>query len=252
MFGTGTLEDNSTKSSGVTIPKSAVLWTGKRSIVYVKTSKDEPVFEAREITLGNTTGDRFEVISGLTLEDEIVTNGTFTVDAAAQLQGKKSMMNVGKEAKNQEKPVKMEFDTAFEKAFQPSIKAYLALKDAFVQSDVALVAEKSEAFRNALEQMSVSQREASNSYWSVLHKTSKSIHENVSIEQQRKSFQVLSNHIIEIVENFDNLEQRLTVQFCPMANNDKGAYWLSSEEKIRNPYYGEMMLTCGSVTKVLK
>lgn len=252
MFVTGVLKNTIAKSTVLTIPKSAVLWTGKRSIVYVKTSTDEPVFEAREISLGATTGDRIEVIAGLNTEEEIVTNGTFTVDAAAQLQGKKSMMNASKETSTQKEPVKMVFDAAFEKAFQPSIKAYLALKDAFVQSDATFVAEKSEAFQNALEKMSVSQREASNNYWAVLHTTSKNINENVSIEQQRKSFHVLSNHIIEMVENFNNLEQPLTIQFCPMANNDKGAFWLSSEQQIRNPYYGDMMLTCGTVTKVLK
>ena len=47
----------------------------------------------REIVLGNQIGDNYEVLEGLNNGDEIVTNGTFTVDAAAQLQGKKSMMN---------------------------------------------------------------------------------------------------------------------------------------------------------------
>jgi Cu(I)/Ag(I) efflux system membrane fusion protein len=46
-----------------------------------------------EVTLGNKVGDFYEILEGLNAGDEIVTNGTFTVDAAAQLQGKKSMMN---------------------------------------------------------------------------------------------------------------------------------------------------------------
>jgi Cu(I)/Ag(I) efflux system membrane fusion protein len=41
-------------------------------------------------------------------------------------------------------------------------------------------------------------------------------------------------------------------QFCPMANNDQGAYWLSTEESIRNPYYGDMMLECGEVREVIE
>ena len=77
----------------LTIPSSAVLWTGERSIVYVRTNPNEPVFELKEVTLGTKLGDTYVVLEGLISGDEIVTNGTFTVDAAAQLQGKKSMMN---------------------------------------------------------------------------------------------------------------------------------------------------------------
>ncbi|MDR2804963.1 MAG: efflux RND transporter periplasmic adaptor subunit [Dysgonamonadaceae bacterium] len=76
------------------IPKSAVLWTGKRSIVYVKQpDSDMPVFKLREIELGPSLGDSFVVISGINDGDEIVTSGAFTVDASAQLEGKPSMIN---------------------------------------------------------------------------------------------------------------------------------------------------------------
>ena len=81
------------KEQVLAIPSSAVLWTGKRSVVYIKVNPAQPVFEMREITIGNQIGDNYEVLDGLNNGDEIVTNGTFTVDAAAQLQGKKSMMN---------------------------------------------------------------------------------------------------------------------------------------------------------------
>jgi Cu(I)/Ag(I) efflux system membrane fusion protein len=76
------------------IPRSAVLWTGKRSVVYVKQeNQDEPVFKLREVELGPRLGEGYAVKNGLTEGEEIVTNGTFSVDAAAQLQGKTSMMN---------------------------------------------------------------------------------------------------------------------------------------------------------------
>jgi Cu(I)/Ag(I) efflux system membrane fusion protein len=77
------------------IPRSSVLWTGKRSVVYVKeSSSDEPVFKMREIELGPVLGDSYVVNDGLTEGEEIVTQGTFSVDAAAQLEGKPSMMNL--------------------------------------------------------------------------------------------------------------------------------------------------------------
>jgi Cu(I)/Ag(I) efflux system membrane fusion protein len=76
------------------IPKSAILWTGKRSIVYVKQPDTEtPAFLLREIELGPSLGDAYVVLSGINDGDEIVTNGAFTIDASAQLAGKPSMMN---------------------------------------------------------------------------------------------------------------------------------------------------------------
>src|SRR5690606_17855609 len=76
------------------VPKSAVLWTGKRSIVYVKQpDTSTPAFRLREIVLGPLLGDNYVVMSGLANGEEIVTYGAFTVDASAQLEGKISMMN---------------------------------------------------------------------------------------------------------------------------------------------------------------
>jgi Cu(I)/Ag(I) efflux system membrane fusion protein len=97
MFATGivstTLDEYRDK---MVIPKSAVLWTGKRSIVYVKQpGTDEPIFKLREIGLGPMLGESYVVTDGLMEGEEIVTSGTFSVDAAAQLEGKPSMMNRG-------------------------------------------------------------------------------------------------------------------------------------------------------------
>ncbi len=87
------IDSNTTNESLISVPKSAVMWTGKRSVVYVKVSSTEPIFELREVSLGNEVGAFYEILKGLKSGDEIVFNGTFTVDAAAQLQGKTSMMN---------------------------------------------------------------------------------------------------------------------------------------------------------------
>jgi len=97
MFATGIVRaDLSQYRNNLIIPRSAVLWTGKRSIVYVKQPGiDEPVFKMREVELGPSLGNSYVVVSGLNEGEEIVTQGTFSVDAAAQLAGKPSMMNSG-------------------------------------------------------------------------------------------------------------------------------------------------------------
>jgi Cu(I)/Ag(I) efflux system membrane fusion protein len=95
MFATGIVSSSLEKfQNEIIIPHSAVLWTGKRSIVYVKQpGTNEPVFKLREIELGPDLGESYVITSGLSEGEEIVTNGTFSVDAAAQLEGKPSMMN---------------------------------------------------------------------------------------------------------------------------------------------------------------
>jgi Cu(I)/Ag(I) efflux system membrane fusion protein len=95
MFVNGIIKSQQTGSGDqLIIPQSAVLWTGTRSVVYVKLPEaDHPTFKMREITLGSSMKDTYVVMDGLAEGEEIVTNGTFSVDAAAQLAGKTSMMN---------------------------------------------------------------------------------------------------------------------------------------------------------------
>jgi Cu(I)/Ag(I) efflux system membrane fusion protein len=94
MFATGIVSTTLNEyRNNMVIPKTAVLWTGKRSVVYVKQPGDEPIFKLREIGLGPMLGESYVITDGLTEGEEIVTSGTFSVDAAAQLEGKPSMMN---------------------------------------------------------------------------------------------------------------------------------------------------------------
>ncbi len=97
MFATGIVNSRlETRGTSLVIPRSAVLWTGTRSLVYIKIpGTKEPAFVAREITLGPSLGNSYVVLGGLKEGEEIVTNGTFIVDASAQLSGKPSMMNAG-------------------------------------------------------------------------------------------------------------------------------------------------------------
>lgn len=80
--------------SDIVVPKSAVLWTGTRSVVYVKEDDGGmPVFHLREVTLGPSLPDGYVITDGLAEGEEIVTSGAFAIDASAQLDGKRSMMN---------------------------------------------------------------------------------------------------------------------------------------------------------------
>jgi Cu(I)/Ag(I) efflux system membrane fusion protein len=94
MFATGIISSDMTSyGNKIVIPKSAVLWTGKRSVVYVKQPGSDLAFKMREVELGPMLGESYVIMNGLEEGEEVVTRGTFSVDAAAQLEGKPSMMN---------------------------------------------------------------------------------------------------------------------------------------------------------------
>jgi Cu(I)/Ag(I) efflux system membrane fusion protein len=94
MFATGTIKTQLGSSKVLVVPKSAVLWTGTRSVLYVKNADNKNnAFTLRDITLGSEIGDFYMVSAGIKDGEVIVTNGAFAIDAAAQLAGKPSMMN---------------------------------------------------------------------------------------------------------------------------------------------------------------
>jgi len=278
MFIEGKVEGlSSTKEQVLTIPSTAVLWTGERSVVYVKTNPNEPVFEMREVKLGNTIGENYQVLNGLNNGDEIVTNGTFTIDAAAQLQGKKSMMNKsgGKTTTGHEGHLGMETTNAVSNTdhstmnerikvspkFQEQLKTvfddYIILKDALVTDDSkAVVTNANSILKNlAKVDMKLLKDNNTHNHWMKVEKEIKASANSISstsdIKAQRNHFKHLSSHLTSAIQLF-GINKKVYSQFCPMADNNKGAYWLSKEEKVLNPYFGEAMLTCGEVKQIIE
>lgn len=72
------------------------------------------------------------------------------------------------------------------------------------------------------------------------------------IEAQRTAYSALSNNFITLVKKSGVNSGELYVDYCPMAMNDKGASWISPNKEIRNPYFGEKMMTCGEVKETIK
>ena len=97
VFITAELANQNSKSDSnqaLMIPKSAVLWTGKRSVVYQQLENENGVyFKMKEVEIGTSSSDFVEILSGLNVGDEVVTQGVFSIDSEAQLSGKPSMMN---------------------------------------------------------------------------------------------------------------------------------------------------------------
>ncbi|WP_299434644.1 efflux RND transporter periplasmic adaptor subunit [uncultured Aquimarina sp.] len=247
---------NNKPNNSIAIPKSAVLWTGKRSVVYVKAQSEMPVFEMREVTLGNANNDTYQILNGLENGEEIVTDGTFTVDAAAQLQGKKSMMKRNKiidKPKNTEKREKTHVPGSFQKEFVTNLSAYFLLKNALVASNATDATIFSEQMLRGLKAIHTSELQKTElDYIHIIIQKLEGIANKEDLKDQREHFVMLNKSLEALIKNFDNLSNTIYIQECPMADNNKGAIWLSKEEEIRNPYFGDEMLTCGSVINTLK
>ena len=72
-----------------------------------------------------------------------------------------------------------------------------------------------------------------------------------NIAAQRKSFSLLTEEMGTMLKGSLSSGE-VYKQFCPMAFNNQGAYWFSENKEIRNPYFGEEMLKCGSTKEVIK
>jgi len=204
-----------------------------------------------EVTLGNRSGENYQVSAGLNNGDEIVTNGTFTVDAAAQLQGKKSMMNqqMMQDESAMMGDMEMSFSNSFSTEFNKALPSYLKMKDALVASDAGQVSAFAKATSKKLKEISTTDLgKMEKQHYMKSIEMLDAIATNENLENQRAHFVILNENIVPIAMNIEN-SANYYVQKCPMANNNKGAVWLSTEEEIKNPYYGDAMLTCGSVIK---
>ena len=242
--------------STLTVPKSAVLWTGQRSVVYVKQENlRAPSYAYREIELGEALGQNFVVLSGLKAGEEVVTNGAFTIDAAAQLNNQQSMMNRFVNIKGEEKigtDFRKDLPTVFNTQLLQLVNAYMEMKDAYVATDAVAASTIAANFLKTLDEMEtyLLQGEAYD-FWiekhSALQAYAGKIQKEKEVEAQRQQFEFLSTTLIELVRAFGIKDKAVYIQYCPMAFDDRGADWLSFEKEILNPYFGDAMLTCGTV-----
>jgi hypothetical protein len=120
---------------------------------------------------------------------------------------------------------------------------YVHLKD-------ALVASKSDEAKKAASDLQKSLTSLSNSKKAT--ESASKIAATTDLEDQRKEFSTLSNEMTSLVKVSKPSVGSIYLEYCPMANNNQGAYWLSNEKQIKNPYFGDAMLTCGSVKETIQ
>ncbi len=139
---------------------------------------------------------------------------------------------------------------------QPVFDQYFLLKDALVKTDGTLAADKSSALLKTLDSVDSKTLTAeAQAAWTKLEKDLRGDAANIAATsdpvKQRSFFITLSKNMYELIKTAKPAEP-VYYQFCPMANGGKGANWLSRESAIKNPYYGNRMLTCGRVVETIK
>ncbi|MBK9283038.1 MAG: DUF3347 domain-containing protein [Sphingobacteriaceae bacterium] len=133
---------------------------------------------------------------------------------------------------------------------------YFLVKDALVQTNGEMAAEKSKALLIAIKAVKMEKLSTDvHIVWmkvlTNLQEDSEHIADTKDASHQRDHFMTLSKNIYELIK-VSKYEQPIYYQFCPMANDGKGANWLSKENTVKNPYYGSQMLSCGKTVETIK
>lgn len=120
---------------------------------------------------------------------------------------------------------------------------YVRLKD-------ALVASKSDEAKKVAAELQKSLGSLANAKKATESATK--IAASTDLSSQRKEFSILSNEMTALVKATKLSMGSIYLEYCPMANNNEGAFWLSNEKQIKNPYFGDAMLMCGSVKETIQ
>lgn len=129
----------------------------------------------------------------------------------------------------------------------PALMAYYGVKDALVATDGNKAKTQATALVSALGKVNAAKLSAADKKALSTAKTNAlSISKTADVDVQRDQFETLSTSMIALAKA-TKPATKAYVQYCPMAANGKGASWISDKKEVRNPYYGDKMLKCGSV-----
>lgn len=126
------------------------------------------------------------------------------------------------------------------------LSLYYNIKDALVAGSANTAASKADEFVKTLN--GIDEKIIPAASRDALLKGAGKISSTKDIKLQREQFAGFSADMIALAKSVKLTVQPVYAAYCPM----KKAYWLSSEKAIKNPYYGNAMLTCGKVTETLQ
>ena len=255
------------KKKALTLPADAVIREENGGHVYKKTGKGK--FKAQMVATGQENFNKVEITEGIEEGDSVVITGAYLLYSEIVLKkganpmaghNHGNMTNQSTASSRNNTKVEAEpttIDPKFSQQLGAVLTSYLKVKDALVASDVKTASTEINGFATALKKidMSLLQGDAHMKWMEQLKGMEESMRlmqASSDIEIQRASFSQLTNALYSSIKTFGLKGLHAYYQFCPMAFDSKGAYWISREEQISNPYFGEQMLRCGETKETLK
>ncbi len=123
--------------------------------------------------------------------------------------------------------------------------SYYSLKDALVSSNPNAAASSAGEFIKSVN--ATNKETVKEDTRNLLLDDALAISQSSDIKKQREKFASLSANLLLLAKTIKLSPEPVYQQYCPM----KKASWLSNSKAIKNPYYGNAMLTCGSVKETL-
>lgn len=173
--------------------------------------------------------------------------------AAYQFLWKKSD---NKPAEEKQKPIGIaENSGSFNESYAKLLGAYYQVKDALVASDTTKASAAGRELITAADSLKVNEiqgdstgkmKEIAKVFAGTISGSAQALVGEAGIDGKRKEFEMIASAIWDLTRAIRYNGQKVYWQYCPMAFNNKGAYWLSNERDIKNPYFGSQMLECGS------
>ena len=152
------------------------------------------------------------------------------------------------------------YSETFNQSMNNVLNAYYSLKDAFVASDTVKVNAAASQLKGLLDSLKLDEVQKFDTLgFASINGRAGDVAAELSgmlgekeLEKKRESFEMVSNAFYDMVRVIKPTGATVYYQYCPMAFDNKGAYWLSNADSIMNPYFGKKMLTCGEVKETLK
>jgi RND family efflux transporter MFP subunit len=238
---------------GLTIPVSAVMPTGSRTLVFV--DKSEGKLEPRLVQLGKKYGDIYEVLDGLKDGERVVASANFLIDAESKVQGAVKSFEEPAMDKKDVKTVALPAEAA--KPYEQLFAIYLAIQKGLTADDFSVIAKHAGPLREQIDAIlaaNFNPPDMADAYRQKLEglKSAAGGRAPANLEEARIYFGQVSAPLIALTTQFTPpLQRPLTVAHCPMWEKS-AADWIQAGEQIENPFMGSKMPGCGVVVKTLE
>jgi len=232
MYVEASVETSEGETGRLLVPEGAVLFTGRRSLVYVEEDPESarPRYVPREVELGPALDGAWVIHSGLEEGERVVVEGAFVLDADLQIRGGPSAMTRS---------------AAVDPEWTALVEAYVAVQEGLAADDL-------ETARTAASQARRASTALDDHAAAPLPEQLSELEAAEDLEAARAVFEPVSNRVLRMLERRGNpLSVEVRITHCPMVGLDRGASWLQTNEGIDNPSFGSQMRSCGEIRAVV-